>query len=304
MFTERERKVEKDNLVSIIVPVYNMQHCIRVCLESILKQTYDYYEVIIIDDGSCDDSRNEISYFIKKDNRFHYFYVKNMGVSNARNAGIERAKGDYICFVDPDDVIHIHYIEKLLFTLVRNSCDVTICNFENVQRQKKQTIREKGDVLVEMTYNSGQIMGLFNKYHDSYLMGYVWNKIYSKSAIKNTRFSVNRKYQDMYFNLEIMQKIKKVSIIKDKLYYYNISLESGVHSQSEQIQLFVDWCKMREYELKVFRNLNDTKLLECKVRYTLNSLNNNLIKFDRLGYTKCQKYCEYIKETIVNKYIL
>ena len=289
--------------VSIIVPVYNMQNCIRVCLDSILSQSYDNYEVIIIDDGSSDGTRNEIEYFLEIDKRFKYFYIENMGVSAARNVGIERTQGDYICFVDPDDYLHPYYIEKLLDALVRNSCDVVICHFEAIQNENPQTILDRDNILSQMIYKQDQIMELFNKYHNSYLMGYVWNKIYSKKAIQDTRFIVNCRYQDMYFNLEIMQKIYSVSIIKDKLYYYKILPESGVHSQSERIELFIDWCNMREFELEVFKKLKNTKLFDHKIQCTLNSLDDNLNKFKSNGYTKCQEYCMKIIDKFINKYI-
>lgn len=105
------------NVVSIIVPGYNVEKYIITCLESIENQTYQNFEVIIIDDGSTDNTGNICDQFSKKDNRFKVWHTQNGGISKARNIGLEKAKGEYIVFIDSDDYVHKDYIKRLTETI-------------------------------------------------------------------------------------------------------------------------------------------------------------------------------------------
>lgn len=129
-------------MISIIIPVYNAEKYLEKCFSSILNQTYDNFEVICVDDGSIDNSKAICNEWCLKDSRFRYVYQDNEGVSVARNAGVEKAKGEYICFVDADDYIDEHYLEYLLEII--DNHDAVICDLT-----RDDGLGEKGSVKEE-----------------------------------------------------------------------------------------------------------------------------------------------------------
>ena len=119
-----------ESLISVIIPVYNTESYIGLCLESLVKQTYTNFEVLMIDDGSTDNSGRICQEYIESDSRFHYYRKENGGVSSARNLGIEYSRGDYLTFVDSDDWVEEDYLEVLYSALVSESASVSISTYK------------------------------------------------------------------------------------------------------------------------------------------------------------------------------
>lgn len=119
-----------ENLVSIIVPIYNVQSFLNECINSLLKQTYSNIEVLLINDGSTDKSEEICREYCKKDSRLSYFYQSNSGVSSARNKGINYSKGNYILFVDADDYVEPSFVEEMLASLKINEVDCVQCGYK------------------------------------------------------------------------------------------------------------------------------------------------------------------------------
>lgn len=119
-----------ESLISVIIPVYNTESYIGVCLESLVKQTYTNFEVLMIDDGSTDNSGRICQEYTESDSRFHYYRKENGGVSSARNLGIEYSRGDYLTFVDSDDWVEEDYLEVLYSALVSESASVSISTYK------------------------------------------------------------------------------------------------------------------------------------------------------------------------------
>ena len=126
-------------MISVIVPVYNVEKYLRQCLDSVLAQTYRELEIILVDDGSTDGSGAICDEYATRDSRIKVVHQQNGGLSSARNAGLDLATGEYVAFVDSDDYIHETMLELLYQALVENNADTVICNFERVD--------EKGDVI-------------------------------------------------------------------------------------------------------------------------------------------------------------
>lgn len=165
-------------MFSIIVPVYNVEKYLDQCLESILRQTFKDFECIIIDDGSPDNSNIIIDKYVKLDQRFKVIHQKNMGISAARNAGLDIAKGDYIVFVDSDDYIADDYLEKFALKIADTDADMVICGLIEVYKDY-----EKSKVFaVESTEVIKQ-----NILADVW-PSYAWNKCYKKDLFANIRF--------------------------------------------------------------------------------------------------------------------
>ena len=120
----------ENELISIIVPIYNVENYLRQCLDSIVSQTYQNFECLLINDGSSDNSADICREYIEKDSSFRYFEKENVGVSSARNLGIERSKGQYITFIDSDDWVDSEYLEVLYRALIEEKADIAITTYK------------------------------------------------------------------------------------------------------------------------------------------------------------------------------
>ena len=143
-------------LISIIIPVYNTAKYLPRCLDSVLKQTYQNLEIIVVDDGSTDNSPKIIKEYATKDNRIKVIHQKNAGLSAARNTGITKATGKYISFVDSDDEISHNMIKKLFDVLQRNNTDISVCSFKEVYPDNKVT--HFGQNYSPQTYNTAEAL--------------------------------------------------------------------------------------------------------------------------------------------------
>lgn len=123
----------ENQLISVIVPVYNVEEYLKQCLDSILEQTFSNYEVILVNDGSTDSSGLICQEYAEKDSRIRYFEKENGGLSDARNYGIEQAQGEYLTFVDSDDFLDKMHLNVLYTALVNNNVDISIVNYANYQ---------------------------------------------------------------------------------------------------------------------------------------------------------------------------
>ena len=147
----------ENNLISIIVPIYNSENYIKKCLDSILAQTYSNLEVILIDDGSTDNSYNICKDYQKKDNRIVLLQQKNAGVSRARNHGLEVAKGEYIGFVDSDDYIEPEMYEILLNSIIESNSKIAICNYYYENEDSKLYCGDSIKILKKLMCNLQKI---------------------------------------------------------------------------------------------------------------------------------------------------
>ena len=117
----------EQDLISVIIPVYNVEKYLKRCMDSVLKQTYSNIEIIIVDDGSTDTSGSLCDEYWKKDSRITVFHKENGGLSSARNFGLERVSGNYVCFIDSDDFIHENYISFMYDKIIKNDADICYC---------------------------------------------------------------------------------------------------------------------------------------------------------------------------------
>lgn len=203
--------------VSIIVPVYNAENTIERCVESILKQSYKNYELILIDDGSKDSSLKILNKYKNKKNVI-IIAQKNIGVSLTRNKGIKTATGDYIMFIDNDDFIDYDYIEKHINEIVKTNSDVVISGYRRVDLNNKVLYEER----------------LKNTYWSRYIIITPWAKMFKKEFLikHNIEFLDYVIGEDVYFNLKLYSFSPKVSIINYVGYnwfYNNLSVSNTKH---------------------------------------------------------------------------
>lgn len=208
--------------VSIIVPVYNVEKYIRKCLESLVNQTLKDIEVIVVNDGSPDNSQSIIDEYVKKYPHIIKSYVKeNGGQGSARNYGYQKATGEYIGFVDSDDYVSLDMYEKLYNKAILNKSDIVICKY----------------TVIDENNNSKEYQYLFNKTNNDkidYLFNNtgVCNKIYKRNLLKKFEFRSKVWYEDIDFIIKILLKAKKISSIEDELYYYLVREGSTMNNNN------------------------------------------------------------------------
>ena len=204
--------------VSIIVPVYQVEKYIRQCVDSILAQTFTDFELILVDDGSKDQSGQICDEYARMDTRVKVIHKENGGLSDARNKGMDQASGNYFMFVDSDDYIALTMIECLYKSILNQNADIAVCNylcyFEN-DRKKNFATNVKSEVLsgVEIFYN--------RKNERNYgIWTVAWNKLYKSEVFGNIRFRFGKYHEDEFWANDIYQMDIRVVMISECLYYY------------------------------------------------------------------------------------
>lgn len=205
-------------IVSVIVPVYNLEHCLIRCLESLVNQSYSDFEVILIDDGSTDDSYNICNGFSQKDSRFCVMHYDNHGVSFARNRGLEKAMGDYVMFVDGDDEILSDMLMSYVSAIEKSRADVVIGGLTLIEEDGGREIKapaQKG------TFSSEFWNELCKD--NSGVYGYVSNKLYRRQLLENNKIRFREDMtaqEDLAFALSAYEKSKEFCLIEYSGYLY------------------------------------------------------------------------------------
>ena len=195
-------------LISVIVPVYNVEDFVGKCLESITWQSYEDLDIVVVDDGSTDESGKICDEFAKNDERIRVFHKKNGGLSDARNFGIKKAKGELVAFVDSDDWVKKDYIGVMHEVMGANGVDVVVCGYNDV---KLQDITMSGkDATVR----------LLTKQENVDIVA--WNKLYRKGLFLDNGiyFPVGKKHEDTLTTYKILSKARKVTYVSQSLYNY------------------------------------------------------------------------------------
>ena len=241
--------------VSIIVPVYNVELYIEDCLNSLLNQTYSNYEIILINDGSTDNSIEICSKY--NDQKIKIFNQNNKGVSIARNVGISLATGQYIMFVDADDMVSEKYIENLIKSIEETNTDMVVCGYTKEKAElvnKKNSQEIKGEIINANTM-------LENMMENNLQEGYLWNKIFKKSIINDNSLEFKEGvnvWEDLYFVIEYLSKSDKIFAINEKLYYYRTREGSAVNRKETATDL-VGKVKILELIMKNYNFIINNK---------------------------------------------
>jgi len=225
-------------LVSIIVPVFNIENYIINCLKSLVNQTYNNIEIICIDDGSSDSSGDKIKSMMAEDERIKYYFQKNSGVSSARNNGIEKADGKYIIFVDGDDYLHYQSVE-IFVTCMENSRFDMIYTHEIITH----SLDEKMKYIGNYSCVPSDEIRLFENFNNTVCGKSVCFKIYRTSVVKKQKFPVEfSNGEDAYYNLLLIDKGLSIGEIDCRLYYYFQRPDSLVNSEFSQKQFSITLC--------------------------------------------------------------
>ncbi len=212
--------MEKQPLISIVIPVYNVETYIRRCVDSVISQSYDNLEIFLVDDGSIDHSGEICDEYAKKDKRIRVIHKKNGGLSDARNAGLNASTADYIAFVDSDDFVHCDYI-KILYNAMRNyDLDIVVCGYISGHQNVFPKCNSKRDSDCFVLTSEEALRAWHGKY--KHLETVAWNKLYKKKlfALSNVCYPSDRFHEDVWTTHQLVAVSFKIGFLEAKLYYY------------------------------------------------------------------------------------
>jgi len=203
-----------EELVSVIVPVYNTKNYLEKCINSLVKQSYHNLEILLIDDGSSDGSGELCDELGKTDKRIRVFHQENGGLSCARNTGLANAAGSLLSFIDSDDYISPDMFRFMTDALSRTDSDIAICGFETIYSDRTKYTGIKG----EKCYSTKK--ALYELIIDTNISGIVCNKLYKKELFEGICFPVGRIFEDTLFNYKVFERAKRVVHVEYTGYHY------------------------------------------------------------------------------------
>ena len=285
--------------ISIIVPIYNAEHTLTKCIESLILQKYKNLEIILINDNSIDNSHKICMEFRNKYNFIKYINnIENRGVSASRNIGLENATGDYVMFVDSDDWVDYNYCEYLLKELIKNDAQIAISGFWyhnkiNGLEPQRNIFNYKNSIDIKL---KNDVIELYSKWHFSAL----WNKIFIKSIIDKNKIKFNENIsigEDMRFSIDYVKCMSKnkIIVINTPLYHYiHINKNSLWYKNMNQIDTSI-------YSMEMLFSVLDKKARNNKDN--IEKFNNQLLYLylNYLDFISKQKISEYDKSLKINK---
>lgn len=203
-------------LISVVVPIYNVENYLERCIKSIVNQTYKNLEIILVDDGSPDRCPDICDEWGKQDSRIKVIHKKNGGLSDARNAGLKLAKGELISFIDSDDWINLRFFEVLYKVMIQENSDIVQCNYRALEKQ----IDEEGfdsDLLNISSFTNEEALSML--IDNDRLRQVVWNKLYKKEVI-DLEFKKGYINEDEFWTYRIFSNASVISYVDVVLYYY------------------------------------------------------------------------------------
>ena len=277
-------------LISVIVPIYNVEKYLRACVDSILAQNYSNLEVILVDDGSPDGCPAICDEYARQDNRVRVIHQKNGGLSAARNAGIDACHGDYLTFVDSDEFIHPDYVDILLNTCKDTGCDVSIGKIQRVQNNGDLSLEDRRSLMdapIDILTGRETNFRLYtNLYWTRTIMAQ--GKLYSRRLWKNVHFPIVPIHEDEALIYQILYCARTVAYIDTAIYFYRSNPEGLMANRfSEKRLVLLDILDAR---LKFYNKMNEPTL--C------------LLTKNREFFTAVEYYQVGLRDTSINKNLL
>lgn len=245
-------------MISVIVPIYKVEQYLRRCIESILGQTYPDFELILVNDGSPDCCCAICEEYADKDKRIRFISKQNGGLSDARNAGLKVARGEYVSFVDSDDWIASTYLERLLECLQKTDSDICECEI----MRTAEAVNAPENNFKMKSYETQESLRLLIQ--DCTFHQYVWNKLYKRECLNGIFFEVGKTNEDEFWTYQVFGNAKRITKISDVLYFYfqrEDSIMGGEYNLKRLDALEAKQCRLRYIEqrfpeLTVYAKIN------------------------------------------------
>ena len=234
-------------MISIVIPVYKVENYLEKCIRSIISQNFEDYELLLVDDGSPDRCGAICDEWANKDKRISVIHKQNGGISDARNAGIEQAKGDYLCFIDSDDWIAPDMLKTLYDIATESRADLVCCNFLQVNEQGEQL--RKPATVTPGVYTQDEFWT--NRFNSDVKIYYdvAWNKLYRRSIFETLRYPVGKIHEDDQVLYEVVSQCNSIALT-DKIGYYYVIRDNSIMRTKRSVRnlsapdAFIHWAEM------------------------------------------------------------
>lgn len=316
------------NLISVIVPVYNVEKYFVRCIDSIISQTYQNMEIILVDDGSPDNCGSICDRYAQQDARIRVLHKENGGLSDARNCGVEIARGAYIAFIDSDDYVAPNYIEYLYDLLMENDADISCCRSIETSDDWADFAAEDATDDIQVLSGEDSCYALMGNLYMTLVTA--WGKLYKSEIVQKYPFPKGRKHEDEATTCKYYYEAKKVAVGKAKLYAYYQNPTGIMHTLGRGVNYDFLWAfehrasffkekKQRELEKvawgrlfsscvdkslknegcydEYLKNFSEGKFLAQKVKYELKLYNISPTAFE--AYRSCRNAVGRIKRLLI-----
>lgn len=308
-----------DKKISVIVPVYNVQDFVGTCVDSVLNQSYKNLEIILVDDGSTDESGKICDSYAEKDPRITVVHKANGGLSSARNAGLDIATGEYIGFVDSDDYIHPDMYDTLAYAVIKENADVAMGMIKLTD--------SKSEAMTDIDKTSYEVKTRSEYWHMVYSQLIMCpNKLYKSDILKNIRFHLGRYHEDSFWLSDYVKNVNKAVVYNFDMYFYFQRPGSIMHSVSykevaDALDAFMyrlDFCKkyfpdyydedcvrFKKVYYKHFYKINNPNVeMSVKIKKLYAKCNRKHLKVLSTNITKGQKFTIAILRLLPTRFVV
>ena len=290
-------------MISLIIPVFNVEEYLEQCLESIIEQSFSDYEVILVDDGSTDKSMEIIREYKKRFNQVKVLSQRNKGVSEARNLALKYAKGEYVLYIDSDDFLRFNMLEIMVNKANKTNADIVMCNYNlyyGVNNKNNRMVSY--NVLEDKIYSSSEVIDMILNFN---IQGQLWNKLFKRSLLleNNFEFESGRYIQDIFPVFKVINNSNKIVFINEDLYCYRQRDTSTIHKNHAMTSII-------QYIIKnnLQVNSNSFKVFRASVlsyfiyHYTNTDINRNYRDFKKSKYADLEvKFKDFMFLKSLNK---
>lgn len=281
------------NSISVIVPIYNTSAYIGRCIDSILKQTFDNFDIILVDDGSTDNSGKICDEYKLKDNRITVIHQNNQGLSAARNAGIDyvfaNSDSEWLTFIDSDDWIHPQYLELLYGSALESGANISVCSYRYVDSYFISNTK------YSLNYSLNRPEYLYLK--ETANATVAWGKLYKRSLFENIRYPLNRFHEDEFITYKILFCSDELCFINKQLYYYFNNI-NGITKSEYNPKKALDATDAFIEQIEFFQKTKHRDIYLYKIEILLNYL------YDQINILKSYNAVDkFYKKQFENRYV-
>ncbi len=285
-------------LITVIVAVYNIEAYLDRCVRSIMRQTYRNLQIILVDDGATDRSGKMCDEYASEDNRIEVVHKKNGGLSDARNAGMQIARGTYLAFVDGDDWIDEQMYETMLGAMAEQAADISICRYRQVYPEETIDESTKRAVIFE----GRQALSCLIEEQDEYqLQNAAWNKLYRRDLLQGQEFPVGRWYEDIVYTAILLSKVRRCVYLDRAFYNYVLDRKGSIMSHGLNARILTDQIPAYREKTEFLRSIGEDALADIHNYYTYKRLLVLYTQFRRSKDGNRKKFCMELRNIILSE---
>ena len=289
-------EAEQRELLSIIVAIYNIEEYVERCVDSLIGQSYRNLEIILVDDGSTDESGHICDRLARQDGRIRVLHKQNGGLADARNAGIAIAKGSFIGFVDGDDWVDTDMYEKMLGVLLEQHADLAVCRYRRIYRNRTE------DASTEQTFlfEGQELLQVYVEEREEYdIQNAAWNKLYRRELLNNTSFPIGKWYEDIVFITKVFSHADRCVYLDTAYYNYIIDREGSIMNMRINSRIFTDLIPAYQEKTEFLRSIGRQDLADIHDYYVYKRLLLLYNQFYKESFPEREQFLRDITAIIV-----